>query len=93
MTLAHDFFCGVGQCWIGDLIDGVWQFGSVLLEYAIPLMQIFALMYMMYWIGLIIRVVKEGDVAPIVDHVMKIWHLLSSVANMFVNMIQAVIPF
>lgn len=93
MTLATDFFCGLGQCWLGNLIDSVWQFGIILLEYAIPLMQVFAIMYMLFWIGLIVRVVKTGDISPMVDHIMKIWHLLSSVANAFVNLVGHAIPF
>lgn len=93
MSLAHDFFCGIGQCWLGDLIDAVWQFGQVLIEYAVPLMQIFAIMYVLFWIGLIIKTIKTGSPEPIVNHVMFVWHVMSSIANMFVNMINAVIPF
>ena len=93
MSLARDFFCGIGQCWLGDLIDSVWQFGQVLLEYAIPLMQAFALLYMLFWIGLIIKTVKTGDLSPIINHIMFVWHVMSSIANLFVNLINAVIPF
>jgi len=88
LTIAHDFFCGVGACWLGDSIDGIWAVGSVLTDFVLKLAPIFGLIYLLYWIWLVIRTVKEGSPEPIINHVMLIWQIITAIAHAIISLIK-----
>jgi|GEM_PF-2966835 hypothetical protein len=92
MSLATDIFCTLGQCWIGEGIDGIYVVATTLLEIAIKLSPMFGVMYFGYWLFLVIRTVREGSPEPIMNHIMFVWQVITGIVHAFMSFIKLFIP-
>ena len=92
MVSATDFFCLIGQCWLGQVIDNLIIVGMTLVDYAIKNAPVFGLMYLLYWIWLIIKTVKTGNPEYILNHVLMIWQLLSQISSAILGFLRLIRP-
>lgn len=92
MSLATDFFCLLGWCWLGQLIDSLIVVGMTMLDYAIRHAPVFGVMYMLYWIWLIYKTIRTGSPEPIMNHVLFMWNMLSGLASLAVNVLRLIRP-
>ncbi len=92
MVSATDFFCLIGQCWLGQIIDSLVMVAMSLIDYAIKNASVFGLMYLLYWILLIIRTVKTGSPELIVNHVMLLWQVLSQIGSLIIGFLRLIRP-
>ena len=92
MVSASDFFCLIGQCWLGQVIDSLIIVGKTLVDYAIKNAPVFGLLYLLYWIWLIIKTVKTGNPEYILNHVLMIWQILSQISSAILGFLRLIRP-
>jgi hypothetical protein len=92
MVSATEFFCLLGFCWLGQVIDNLIMVGITLVDYAIKNAPVFGLLYLLYWIWLIIKTVKTGNPEYILNHVLMIWQLLSQISSAILGFLRLIRP-
>ncbi|GIU71961.1 MAG: hypothetical protein KatS3mg003_1440 [Candidatus Nitrosocaldaceae archaeon] len=93
MGLGADLLCPVGFCWLGEAFDGLFIVLDSLIQILIQGIEAWGILYMLYWIWLVIRAIREGNPEPLINHILTVWHVISSIANAFINFFKLIRPW